>query len=853
MSIFVWWLFTAVLGLGFMPLTGLVFRNFRDRGWIFSKSIGILISSMVFFWLNSMHVLKFVQTNLLIVTVILIALNIVMFFRLNMESVFSDADYILIAVEEVLFLAVYLIWVWIIGFKPEAYGTEKFMDYGFLTSMMRSLWMPFEDMWYSGEPINYYYGGQYVTSWMIKLTGINVGVGYNVMRALIASFSFCAPFSLVWQLMRDRFGRKGKEAPWVSAIIAGWAVAFCGNFHYVIYGIIKPLVYSARGDEYNYWFPDSTRYIGYDPDLPDKTIHEYPAYSTVLGDLHAHYLDILFVVAVTAIAYAYAQKVLASSKTSGKHERLTTQSLLIEILAQPEIILIGFFTGIFRFTNFWDFPIYFVVCGSIVFFMNLWKYKDDLVRFAVVMAGQAAEAFVIGYIACLPFTMNFDQISSEIGLCTTHTVFYQFMVLWGLPIAVFSGFLIMIVLEQIERSKATRAVAGPVGEPGPVLGESPSEGGEGIARKDEIEAAGDISAASDKNPSAGGESILLKDERGQAGENERRVWAGLPTGPDRMLHEDVKAADVKAAKTAVRDKTAEPDRGAKRADRAFSFLTLRKNDSGEEKKRELNSGPMIEDSPDDDRVLFGLHLPDLAVILIGLCALGLILMPEVIYVKDIYGGEHYRANTMFKLTYQAFILFGMMMGYVIERCYLRGRRAGRVFSIVALVLVVFTAGYIFKSINSWFGNVLKSNDRISTDASVFVDESMSTDFDAISWLNNTVTGRPVVLEAPGDSYTDYQRVSVATGLPTVLGWYVHEWLWRNDTDALNARVSDAQTIYTSTDEETVRQLIRKYDIKYIYIGQLERQKYPDLNDALLQSIGQVAYSDGETTYIMKVY
>ena len=52
-------------------------------------------------------------------------------------------------------------------------------------------------------------------------------------------------------------------------------------------------------------------------------------------------------------------------------------------------------------------------------------------------------------------------------------------------------------------------------------------------------------------------------------------------------------------------------------------------------------------------------------------------MPEVIYVKDIYGGEHYRANTMFKLTYQAFILFGMMMGYVIERCYLRGRRAGR--------------------------------------------------------------------------------------------------------------------------------------------------------------------------------
>ena len=54
------------------------------------------------------------------------------------------------------------------------------------------------------------------------------------------------------------------------------------------------------------------------------------------------------------------------------------------------------------------------------------------------------------------------------------------------------------------------------------------------------------------------------------------------------------------------------------------------------------------------------------------------------------------------------------------------------------------------------------------------------------------------------------------------------------------------------EEKTVRQLIRKYDIAYIYIGQLERQKYPDLNDEMLQKIGKVAYSDGETTYIMRV-
>lgn len=720
MSILIWWFYVLFLGLGFMPLSGFIFRRFEDRGWIFSKSIALLISSMVFFWLNSMHLLKFVQKYIFLVTIVLIVLNFAAFIRLKMQPIFKDINLRLVLIEEGLFLFIYLLWVWIIGFKPEAYGTEKFMDYGFITAMMRALWLPFQDMWYSGETINYYYGGQYVTAWLIKLAGIDSGVGYNVMRALVVTFSFCAPFSLVWQLMRDRFGDKGREAPWVSATLAGWAVAFCGNFHYVIYGLIKPLVASIRGSEYNYWFPDSTRYIGYDPDLPDKTIHEYPAYSSVLGDLHAHYLDILFVVTVTAIAYAFAQRILAETNAEDKKTGpITTKSLLIEILAQPEIILIGFFTGIFRFTNFWDFPIYFVVCGSIVFFMNLWRYEGDIVRFLVVMGGQAAEAFTIGYIACLPFTVSFDQISSEIGLVHSHTVLYQFLILWGLPILILGGLIVMIILEQLR-------------------------------------------------------------------------WK-------RKL-----------------------------------------NRRGEHAKKSRT------------RVFLDLRMPDLVVLLIGFCALGLILMPEVIYVKDIYSGEHYRANTMFKLTYQAFILFGMMMGYSIERCYLVGKKVGRIFALTALVLVVFTAGYTFKSVNSWFGNVFDPRDRISTDASVFVDESFTSDYGAICWLNNKVSGSPVVLEAPGDSYSDYQRVSVATGLPTILGWYVHEWLWRNDTDAMNVRAADAQTIYTSTDEETVRQLIRKYDIAYIYIGQLERQKYPDLNDEMLQKIGKVAYSDGETTYIMRV-
>ena len=76
-----------------------------------------------------------------------------------------------------------------------------------------------------------------------------------------------------------------------------------------------------------------------------------------------------------------------------------------------------------------------------------------------------------------------------------------------------------------------------------------------------------------------------------------------------------------------------------------------------------------------------------------------------------------------------------------------------------------------------------------------------------------------------------------TGLPTVLGWYVHEWLWRNDTGDLNQKSADIQSIYTSSDEALVKFLIDKYEISYIVVGSREFEKYGDrLNEELLLEI-----------------
>jgi YYY domain-containing protein len=254
-----------------------------------------------------------------------------------------------------------------------------------------------------------------------------------------------------------------------------------------------------------------------------------------------------------------------------------------------------------------------------------------------------------------------------------------------------------------------------------------------------------------------------------------------------------------------------------------------------------------------------IEFSDLFIITIGLCAIGLILIPEIIYVQDIYSGDYKRANTMFKLTYQAFIMFGICLGYIFLRllCFgntIRQKKA----AVTGLILFVLSLCYIQNAVNAWYGDIFKVAGYKGLDATKFMETTMPDDVEAIDWLNDNINGTPVVLEAPGDSYTDYQRVSVMTGLPTVLGWRTHEWLWKSDTVILDERAADITLIYTSTDEAEVKQLLKNYQVSYIYVGKLEQEKYAAINHDLLRSLGEIVYTnqDSDTkeyeTYIVRI-
>lgn len=715
-----WWLLAGVMGMVAMPLTGRLFREFDDKGWMFSKIVAIVVTGFLTWFLTAVKLLKFTTAACVGVS---LACGILFLFlgkaqhKKGIECLPMD-HLELVYWEEVLFLAFFLLWTYLAGFHPAAYGTEKFMDYGFMEAMMRSTTLPAVDLWYSEGTINYYYGGQYFAVFLTKLTGTKVELTYNLMRTFVAGLAFVLPYSLVYQMTKDRMGKKAagavgwkKAVPQISGILAGLSVSIAGNMHYVYYGQIRPWLQKLTGQEPDsYWFPDATRYIGFNPDVEDKTIHEFPCYSFVLGDLHAHVVNIMFVLLLLGLLYAWVKMVRKRTYDIGEPG---TKEFWEKHLLMPQILFAAGLLGMFRWTNYWDFVIYFVVTGGVVLFTNIVLMKGQGKWVIGVTAAQAAEVLVIGTIVILPFTLNFETMVQGVAVAQNHSLPHQLLILWGLPGILTVIFVISLLAEKL-----------------------------------------------------GG----------------------------------------------VKNKT------------IYKFMK-------------------------------SLKLPDLFAMVMGLCAIGLVLIPELVYVRDIYENGNARANTMFKLTYQAYIMFGMTMAYVIFRMLVISyRKFLKVTAGIALVCLVWTFGYFGNSVDSWFGEVKDLSKYQGLNATAFLETDFPEDAAGIRWLKKNIKGSPVVLEANGDSYTQYERVSAMTGLPTVLGWYVHEWLWRNDVADLNTKSGDIELIYTSKDEKQVKDLLEKYNISYIFTGSCEREKYGEnLNNDLLSGLGETVFRDlNSGTYIIKI-
>jgi len=652
----VWWLTFFIFGLTSLPIVFVLFKGFIDSGYGFAKTIGSLAVSYLAFLGAVLHLVPLTRVYLFLWLLIFLVINTAIFLK-NKKRILDliTKNLKVLLFQEILFTIGLMFWSAIRGFQPDIRGLEKFMDFGFINSILKSKFLPPVDIWFAGKPINYYWFGHFWTAVISKISATPSPIAYNLMIATILGLMLMSTTSLVSTLFKNISRKISVKKALSAGLISALLLSFAGNFHTPIYLL--------KNGVQRYWYPDATRFIGYHPETEDKTIHEFPIYSLVVSDLHAHFLDIPFTLLYLALLWVLIKK--------------------------GSLFLLGFPLGIMFMTNIWDFGNYLLISAVVLFIFNLrrhglgiesvWKTSINL-----------STIVLVGVVTALPFIINFASIAQGLSFVHSHTPFWQLAILWGAP-----AILSIIFFSFFKKS-------------------------------------------------------------------------------------------TKKLKTAD-----------------FFILSL------------LLAGWIL------------------------------IILPEIFYVKDIYISSHYRANTMFKLTYQAFILFYLSAGYIAARTLTVIReviKRGLLFFFYTFIFLLVLL-YPYFAINSYYGE-LKNYRGLS--GTSWVKKQYPDLYRLILWLEENSKDQPNILEAPGDSYTDYNLVSAYTGLPAVQGWFVHEWLWRGSAKIPQKRVAEVGTIYLSNDPEETKRLLEKYKVEYVILGEFEREKYPNLKEEKFSRLGKLVFSSGKT-------
>ncbi len=205
-------------------------------------------------------------------------------------------------------------------------------------------------------------------------------------------------------------------------------------------------------------------------------------------------------------------------------------------------------------------------------------------------------------------------------------------------------------------------------------------------------------------------------------------------------------------------------------------------------------------------------------------ALGLAILVfcELFYFDDLFSGKDERFNTVFKYYNQVWILWSIASACAFYDLINKKYRMKRAVLIILSVLLVLNSLYLYT------GTMARTegfNRSAGLDGVAFLKKADYGDYDAIFWVERNLNGSQVILEAPGDSYEDTSRISSFTGIPTVVGWAGHEYVLRNSWGEIAARISDVDAIYDTENNNEAIGLLRKYNVSYVYVGNVELKKY----------------------------
>ena len=812
-----WYLLVSFLGWVTFPLAYHLFSALSDRGYTLSRAFGLLIWGYIFWIFASLGIAQNDIGGLLLGLVILGGLSAWMF--TNQRTQIMDwlrENRSLILTAEILFLIAFAFMAFFRSANPEIVGTEKPMELMFINGIMNSPTFPPRDLWLSGYSISYYHFGYVMTSMLALFTGVPATIAFNLMIALIFGLSAVVAYGILYNLLesskssivnRQSSILRPLFAPLFLLIISNvegfleilhrkgffWQFNADGTATSAFWKWLDMQELSQAPAQPLQWVPErfwwwwrASRVIQ-DYDLNGtfrETIDEFPFFSYLLGDLHPHVLAMPF----TLLAIAVALNLFLGGWRGDIN--LFFGQLRI---SKKGFFVIALVLGGLAFLNTWDIL---VAAALIVFSYALarvreagwsWERVEDILLLGIPVA-------ITAFVMYLPFYIGFD---SQAGGLTPNFMYptrgAHLWVMWGTLFVPLFAFLLYLWRSGVPAHWRT-GIFGTLGILITLLAAMFVIGILALSLKPDL--INPILQAQGLNVSGFITSSMVR----------RLTYIGsLLTLVALMIP-------------------------------TFSFLA--KAD---------------EDTSTTDPSTVGRPLSVIFILL--LIALGslLILGPDFVYLRDNFG---YRINSVFKFYYQAWILLSLAAAYGISVLLRRfdnsshrvasfqAQRGGANFVVsivLAIVLIVgltYPALSIFNKTNNFnppFGFTLDDFDRVQRENP---DEAA-----AIQWLQSAPDG--IVAEAVGNAYSNYARISIYTGLPTVLGWGNHEGQWREQS-LQGSRQQDIETLYSTSDWTTAQDIINRYNIRYIYVGNLERSSYRVSEDKFNRFL-KPAFQQGNVT------
>jgi uncharacterized membrane protein len=200
-------------------------------------------------------------------------------------------------------------------------------------------------------------------------------------------------------------------------------------------------------------------------------------------------------------------------------------------------------------------------------------------------------------------------------------------------------------------------------------------------------------------------------------------------------------------------------------------------------------------------------------------------------------------NTVFKLFYAGWLLWGLATAYLLATTW-PGRRGSGWAALAALPLLV---GFLYTVTAVWNKTSgFRPPQGLTLDGTAHLAYDDPADYTAIQWMQSHLTSG-VVAEAVGGSYSQFGRVSGNTGLTTVLGWDFHEFQWRGTWEPQAGRADDIQRLYLTREWDEASAILDRYGIDYVYVGPLERQTYSPVQTRKFDMYMKTIYQSDDVT------